>query len=88
MNKSYYFETLYPFQDDVWGFCCQMDMSITDAIQNAQSKAAGIFPPDLARVLNSASYNDWQVIRWIDAPEADKFVSDIKTLAEKLILSH
>jgi predicted nucleotidyltransferase component of viral defense system len=71
---------------DVWGFCCQHGMSINDAISNAQSKAAGIFPPDLARVLDSVSYDDWQVIRWIDAPEANKFISDLKKLAEKLIL--
>ena len=71
---------------DVWGFCCQLGMSIENAISNAQSKAAGIFPPDLARVLDSVSYDDWQVIRWIDAPEADEFVSDLKGLAEKLIL--
>ncbi len=71
---------------DVWGFCCQLGMPINDAINNARSKAAGIFPPDLARVLDSASYDDWQVIRWIDAPEANKFISDLKGLAEKLIL--
>jgi len=72
---------------DVWGFCCQLRMPINDAINNARSKAAGIFPPDLARVLDSTSYDDWQVIRWIDAPEANKFISDLKRLAEKLILS-
>jgi predicted nucleotidyltransferase component of viral defense system len=72
---------------DVWGFCCLLGMPINDAIDNARSKAAGIFPPDLARVLDSASYDDWQVIRWIDAPEANKFISDLKGLAEKLILS-
>jgi hypothetical protein len=71
---------------DVWGFCCQLGMSLIDAITNAQSKAAGIFPLDLARVIDSASYDDWQVIRWIDPPEADKFVSDLKRLAEGLIL--
>jgi hypothetical protein len=71
---------------DVWGFCCQLGLSITNAITNAQSKAAGIFPPDLARVLDSTSYDDWQVIRWINAPEANKFTSDLKDLAKKLIL--
>jgi len=71
---------------DIWGFCCQMGMPVMDAVVNAQSKAAGIFPPDLARVLNSVSHADWQVIRWIDAPEADSFISDLKGLAEKLVL--
>jgi len=72
---------------DVWGFCCGMDMPLIDAINNAQSKAAGIFSPDLARVLNSVSYDDWQVVRWIDPPEAEAFIADLKKLAENLILS-
>lgn len=72
---------------DIWGFCCKLDLSLTEAITNAQSKAAGIFPPDLARVLYSTSYDDWQVIRWINPPEPDKFITDLKDLAEKLILS-
>ena len=36
---------------DIWGFCCRLGFSIEDAIEGAQSKAAGIFPADLARVL-------------------------------------
>jgi hypothetical protein len=71
---------------DIWGFCCQMGMPIMDAVNNAQSKAAGIFPPDLARVLQSVTYDDWRVIRWIDAPEVNSFVSDLKGLAGRLIL--
>jgi len=71
---------------DIWGFCCKLDLSLTEAITNAQSKAAGIFPPDLARVLDSVTYEDWQVIRWINPPEPDKFIADLKDLAEKLIL--
>lgn len=71
---------------DIWGFCCQMGMPIMDAVGNAQSKAAGIFPPDLARILNSVSREDWQVIRWIDAPEVNSFISDLKGLADSLIL--
>jgi hypothetical protein len=61
-------------------------MSLNDAIQNAQSKAAGIFPPDLARVLASVSHDDWQVIRWIEPPKADRFIADVTKLAEQLIL--
>lgn len=71
---------------DVWGFCCQSDLSITAAIRDAESKAAGIFPPDLARVLDSVSYDDWRVIRWIEAPEAEQFINDLKFLAKTLIL--
>ncbi len=72
---------------DIWGFCCHLGMPITEAIADAQSKAAGIFPPDLARVLDSVSPADWEVIRWYHGPTAERFVHDLKNLAEKLILS-
>ncbi len=43
---------------DIWGFCTKMNLSLDAAITGAQSKAAGIFPADLARILNSASRQD------------------------------
>lgn len=71
---------------DIWGFCTKMDLSLLDAINDAQSKAAGIFPPDLARILLTASQEDWEVIRWIQEPEVDTFISDLHQLGENLIL--
>ena len=43
---------------DIWGFCCRKNISLQDAITNAQSKAAGVFPPDLGRVLCSVTRAD------------------------------
>jgi hypothetical protein len=40
---------------DVWGFCCKLGLSIDDALVGARSKAAGLFAPDVARVLVQAS---------------------------------
>lgn len=71
---------------DIWGFCCQMGLPLPDALENAGSKAAGIFAPDLARVLFSASTTDWQAIRWINPPDSAKFVSDLHHLAEQILL--
>jgi hypothetical protein len=71
---------------DIWGFCFQMNLSLQDAITNAQSKAAGVFPADLARVLCSANQDDWEVIRWINAPPVDVFLSQLNELGEKLLL--
>lgn len=72
---------------DVWGFCCRMGLSITDAIQGAQSKAAGVFPVDLARVLCSVNHADWDLVRWIEAPGVEQFVADLQELGEKLIVT-
>ncbi len=71
---------------DVWGFCCQMDLSIAKAIGGAQGKAAGIFPADLSRVLLSASEDDFNLIRWMTPPSSPQFVQDLHRLGESLIL--
>jgi hypothetical protein len=71
---------------DVWGFCCQMNLSLADALVGAQSKAAGIFPVDLARILLSATHSDWEQVRWVEAPTPEQFVADLRALGESLIL--
>ena len=71
---------------DIWGFCVQKNLSLQNAITNAQSKAAGIFPADLARVLCSAQQKDWEVIRWIKAPPVETFIAQLNKLGEGLIL--
>jgi len=71
---------------DVWGFCCKQSLSIDEAIENAHSKAAGIFPADLARVLCSVTEFDWKLIRWIEPPQVEKFTSELYALGESLLL--
>jgi hypothetical protein len=71
---------------DIWGFCCQMQLSLTEAITGAQGKAVGVFPANLARVLLSATHADWESVRWISAPTAERFLADLKRLGESLIL--
>jgi hypothetical protein len=71
---------------DIWGFCCRMGLSCETALEHAQSKAAGLFPADVARVLLSATKDDWEVVRWSDPPECEQFVGDLKTLGERLLL--
>jgi len=70
---------------DVWGFCCQKDLSLQAAITDAQSKAAGVFPADLARVLLSAKKPDWETIRWIQAPPVEAFINQLHQLGEALL---
>jgi hypothetical protein len=71
---------------DVWGFCCQMNLSLDKAITGAQGKAAGIFPADLSRILLSTSKADYEMIRWINAPAEQKFIHDLHELGKKLII--
>jgi len=63
-----------------------MGLSLAEAIEGAHSKAAGIFHADLARVLCSATEDDWRLIRWIAAPDKDTFLTDLRRLGEGLIV--
>jgi hypothetical protein len=71
---------------DIWGFCCRLGLPLSPAIEGAQSKAAGIFPADLARLLCSVRRKDWELVRWIEAPDPDHFISDLAKLGEGLVL--
>ncbi len=71
---------------DVWGLCCKLGLSLDDAITHARSKAAGVFPADLARVLMDATPEDWALVRWASGPSQEEFLQGLHTLAEKLIL--
>jgi hypothetical protein len=71
---------------DIWGFCCRMGLRLEDAIIGAQSKAAGVFPADLARLLCSVTSSDWELIRWIAAPEMERFKAELNRLGESLLL--
>lgn len=71
---------------DIWGFCCHMGLSIEAALEGASSKAAGIFPADLARLLCTVTRDDWAVVKWIDKPDPDKFIGDLAQIGEHLLL--
>lgn len=71
---------------DIWGFCCQHGLSLRQALDNAGSKSAGVFPADLARVLLGATATDHALVRWIDPPAVDAYVRDLHSLGEGLVL--
>ena len=71
---------------DIWGFCCRLGLSCEAALEGAQSKAAGLFPADVARTLLSITEDDWQLVRWHDAPESHRFIGDLKAIGERLLL--
>lgn len=71
---------------DIWGFSCQMGLSLEESITHAQSKAAGVFPADLGRLLCSVSEEDWRLIRWIQPPNVELFITQLYSLGEQLLL--
>ena len=73
---------------DIWGFCSRLGLSCEAALEGAQSKAAGLFPADLARVLLSVTKDDWQLVRWRNAPDSERFIGDLEALGKRLLLLH
>lgn len=71
---------------DVWGFCCRLGLPLASAIEGAGSKAAGIFPADVARRLCVVTRDDWKLVRWIEPPDLERYVADLVELGEKLII--
>ncbi len=71
---------------DIWGFCKINGLSLIEAIENADSKAAGVFPADLARLLCSVTEADYGVVRWQNPPPPDVYLADLIGLGESLIL--
>ena len=61
-------------------------MSCEAALEDAQSKAAGLFPADVARALLSVTEDDWRLVRWSEAPDPARFIADLKALGERLLL--
>ena len=70
---------------DIWGFCTKMGLSLSKAIKNAGSKAAGIFPLEVARILYIAEKQNFSIIKWIEMPNFNTLIQDIKKIADKLI---
>jgi hypothetical protein len=64
-----------------------LELPLEAAITNAQSKASGVFPADLARVLCSVRHEDWEAVLWVQAPPAEQFMKQLNALGEKLLLA-
>lgn len=72
---------------DIWGFCVKMNLSLIKAIEDANSKAAGIFPLDIARILCSANSDDWEAIKWIKPPDKEQYIIELNKLGKSLIMN-
>lgn len=72
---------------DIWGFCCRYGLPIAAAIEDASSKAAGIFAADLARVLIGVTQEDWRLVRWIAPPPVDAYLGELRAVGEALLLA-
>jgi len=71
---------------DLWGFCCRERRPVAPSLEAARSKAASVFPIDLARVVSAATRADWELVRWLAAPPVESYLDDLRRLGEELLL--
>lgn len=70
---------------DIWAFVTRLGLSIESSITGAQSKAAGVFPPDVARCMLSVTRADWELVRWVAPPDFAGYRSEITRIGETLL---
>jgi len=63
-------------------------LSLDDALRDAESKAAGVFPADLARILCSVARADYDLVRWSNEPGYERFHAELFELGEQLLIGH
>ncbi|MBI3957751.1 MAG: hypothetical protein HY328_03000 [Chloroflexi bacterium] len=67
--------------------CTHLGLSLENAIEGASSKAAGIYPLDLARKLCTVTREQWAAMRWIQPPDPEQYIAELNALGEQLILA-
>ena len=69
---------------DLYWLCCEDNLDILDAMVGASGKAAGIFPPYVAKELNRWSKDGVPDVMWLKRPEPEKFKKGFERLIEKI----
>lgn len=70
---------------DIFWLCCRDHLDLLAAIQNAQGKAAGIFPPLVARSLAEALKHGLPRVAWAQPPSEAEFRTGIEALITKIL---
>lgn len=70
---------------DLLGLCIRFNLDIETLLQSPNSRAAGVFPPDLARALYIAGKRDWELVRWIQTPPQEIYLGQLRKLAVRLL---
>jgi predicted nucleotidyltransferase component of viral defense system len=70
---------------DIFWLCCMDGLDLVAAIENANGKAAGIFPPLVAENLTRAVRQGLPKVFWQQPPSLNNFTSGIEGLIAKIL---
>jgi hypothetical protein len=70
---------------DIFWLCCREGLSLEAALDGADGKAAGIFPPLVARRLEEAAKKGLPDVYWITSPSEQEFAEGMEWLVGSLL---
>ena len=70
---------------DIYWLCCEDTLDIMDALANASGKAAGIFPPLVARELDKWSKAGVPDVIWLKRPDPSRFAEGLTRLVNDIM---
>jgi hypothetical protein len=70
---------------DIYWLCCRDGMDLQAAIENASGKAAGVFPPLVARALTDGLREGLPRVYWQQVPDEGEFKRGLERLISSLL---
>jgi hypothetical protein len=70
---------------DIYWLCLRDGLNVVNAIEDATGKAAGIFPPLVAKAIERVLPGAWESVPWQNAPEKDEFEKGLIWLARQIM---
>jgi hypothetical protein len=70
---------------DIYWLCCRDGLSLNAAVEAAEGKAAGLYPPLVAKALLDAVPGAWPVVPWQNEPPQAEFEQELHALARLLM---
>lgn len=70
---------------DVYWLCARDGLDITRAIEDASGKAAGVFPPLVAKAIERTRPGAWASVAWQNAPDREDFEKALGELVRKIM---
>jgi hypothetical protein len=70
---------------DIFWLCCRDKMDLMAAIENAGGKAAGVFPPLVAKVLAEGVRRGLPKVFWREPPDESEFKAAVESLVSEIL---
>lgn len=70
---------------DIYWLCCREGLDVTEAIEQAGGKAAGVFPPLVAERLSAALRGGVPKVFWVEPPETSRFTRELQQVVDRIL---